>query len=149
MKASRISLIAALIAGVMLAYSPALRAEDAKEGKDTKKHEGGPGRNGAAMKEHFDKMAEDLKLTDEQKTKVRELFKAQAEKGRALREDSSLTDEQKREKFKASREEMKTKMKGILTVEQFEKWEKNRPQGRPGGMGGQGHGPHKAGGDKK
>lgn len=142
MKASKISLMAALIAGVMLASSPALRAEDAKEGKDAKKHEGRPGRDGAGMKEHFDKMAEDLKLTDEQKPKVQAVFKTRAEKGRAIREDSSLSDEQKREKGKALMEEMNKKMKEILTAEQFEKWEKNRPQGRPGG-------PRKGGGDKK
>ena len=112
MKASKISLMAALIAGVLLAYSPALRAEDAKEGKDAKKHEGRPGRDGAGMKERLDKLAEDLK-------------------------------------FKASREEMTKKMKGILTTEQFEKWEKNRPQGGPGGFGGQGHAPRKVGDDKK
>jgi protein CpxP len=126
MKASKISLIAALIAGVMFAYSPALRAQDAK------KHEGRPG-----MRQHFDKMAEDLKLTDEQKTKVQALFKSQAEKGRAIREDSSLTDAQKREKGKALREDMTKGMKEILTSEQFAQWEKMRPQGRPGGFGGQ------------
>jgi protein CpxP len=140
MKASRISLMAALIAGIMLAYSPALRAEDAKEGKDAKKHEGRPGGpGGPGMKEHFDKMAEDLKLTDEQKTKVQAAMKEQGEKMRGLRD---LSQDERREKMKASREEMTKKMKGILTAEQFEKWEKNRPQGRPGG-------PRKGGDDKK
>jgi Spy/CpxP family protein refolding chaperone len=139
MKASRISLMAALIAGIMLAYSPALRAQDAAEGKDAKKHEGRPGRNGAAMKEHFDKMAEDLKLTDEQKTKVKAAMKEQGEKMRGMRD---LPQDERHEKFKASREEMTKKMKGILTVEQFEKWEKMRPQRPPGG-------PRKGGDDKK
>ena len=146
MKASKISLMAALIAGVLLAYSPALRAEDAKEGKDAKKHEGRPGRDGAGMKERLDKMAEDLKLTADQKTKVEAAMKEQGEKMRGLRD---LSQDERREKFKASREEMTKKMKGILTTEQFEKWEKNRPQGGPGGFGGQGHAPRKVGDDKK
>ena len=146
MKASKTSLIAALIAGVMLAYSPALRADDAKEGAGAKKHEGRPGPGGAGMKEHFDKMAEDLKLTDEQKTKVQAAMKEQGEKMRGLRD---LSPDERREKMKASHEEMTKKMKGILTAEQFEKWEKMRPQGRPGGPGHEGRGPRKGGDDKK
>ena len=138
MKASKISLMVALIAGVMLAYSPALRAEEGKENKESKTH---PGRSerGAAMKEHLDKMAEDLKLTADQKAKVETAFKEQGEKMRGMRD---LSPDERREKGKAMREEMTKKMKGILTAEQFEKWEKMRPQGRPGG-------PHKGGDDKK
>ncbi len=128
MKASKISLVAALVAGVMLAYSPALRAQDANAGQDAKKHAGRPG--GAGMKEHLNKMAEDLKLTTDQKTKVEAAMKEQGEKMRGLRD---LPQDQRREKGKALREEMTKKMKEILKPEQFEKWEKMRPQGRPGG----------------
>lgn len=129
MKASKISLIAALIAGVMLAYSPALRAQDTnKEGQVVKKHAGRPG--AAGMKEHLDKMAIDLKLTADQKTKVEAALKAQGEKMRAMRD---LPQDQRREKGKALRAEMTKNMKEILTPEQFVQWEKNRPQGRPGG----------------
>lgn len=149
MKASKISLIAVLIAGVVLAYSPALRAEEGKDGANTKTRHRQPGQVRPEMKERFDKMAEDLKLTDEQKTKVREMFKDRAEKGRAIRQDSSLSQEQKREKQKALMEESNKKMKEILTAEQYEKWQKHRPQGRHGGFGGQRHGPRKSGGDQK
>jgi periplasmic protein CpxP/Spy len=142
MKASKISLVAALVAGVMLAYSPALRAQDAKEGQDAKKHEGRPG-GPQAMKEHLDKMAVDLKLTADQKTKVEAVMKEQGEKMRGMRD---LPKDQRHEKAKALREEVTKKMKGILTPEQFAQWEKNRPQGRPGG---QGQTPGKSGGEKK
>jgi Spy/CpxP family protein refolding chaperone len=145
MKASKISLMVALIAGVVLAYSPALRAEEGKEGKASKTHQGRP-EHGAAMKEHLDKMAEDLKLTADQKAKVETAFKEQGEKMRGMRD---LSPDERREKGKAMREEMTKKMKGILTAEQFEKWEKNRPQGGPRGFGGQGHGPKKSGDEKK
>ena len=139
----------ALVAGLMLAYSPALRAEDAKEGKDAKtRQDRSGGRSGEGRQEYFNKMADDLKLTPEQKTKVQEVFKNRGEKGRAIREDSSLSEEQKREKGKALMEETNKKMKEILNAEQYEKWEKNRQQGRRGGFGGQGSGPRK-GGDKK
>jgi len=129
MKASKISLIAVLAAGVMLAYSPALRAQDTnKEGQVVKKHAGRPG--AAGMKEHLDKMAEDLKLTADQKTKVEAAMKEQGEKMRGMRD---LPPDQRREKGKAIHAEMTKKMKEILTSEQFAQWEKHRAQGRPGG----------------
>jgi len=142
MKARKISLIVALIAGVMLAYSPALRAQDAKEGKDTKTRQGRPGRDGRGGQEYINKMAEDLKLTDEQKTKVEKVMTEQREKMRGARD---LSEDQRREKFKTMREEMDKKMKEILTAEQYTKWEKERQQRGPGG---QKRGPRK-GGDQK
>jgi protein CpxP len=129
MKASKISLIAAVIAGVMLAYAPALRAQDTN--RDTRTRQGRAG--GAGMKERVDKMAEDLKLTADQKTKVEAVMKEQGEKMRGLRD---LTPEERREKSTALRAETTKKMKEILTAEQFTQWEKNRPQGRPGGRRG-------------
>lgn len=148
MKASKISLIAAVITGVMLAYSPALRAQDAKEGKDASKKEGRPGgeRWAAGSKERVERMAEELKLNDEQKKKVETLFKEQGEKMRGMRD---ATQEERQAKGKAMREEMTKKLKEILTTEQFEKWQKMRPQGRPGGPGGQKRGPQQGGDDKK
>lgn len=140
MKATRISLIAALIAGVLVAYSPASRAED-KETKPAPKREGrpgGPGGPGGAegIKERLNKIAEELKLNDGQKTKVEAAMKEQGEKFRAIRQDSSLSDEQKREKGKALRDDLNKKMKEILTAEQYAKWEKMPGPGRPGGPGG-------------
>ncbi len=151
MKATRISLIAALIAGVLVAYTPAVRAQDAKEGKPAPKREGPPGgpggQRGEAAKERLNKLAEELKLTDDQKTKVEAVLKEQQEKMRGSR-DPNATPEERREKIKANREELSKKMKGILTAEQFAKWEKI-PQGRgPGGPGRPG-GPGGPGGDKK
>jgi Spy/CpxP family protein refolding chaperone len=134
MKAPRTILLLALAAGALLALNPALRAEDTKEPKDAPKREGRPeGKRGEAMKERLDKMATDLKLTDEQKKKVEEAFKAQGEKMRELRD---ATPEERREKGRAMREEMDKKMKEILTKEQYEQWEKTRPQGGPGGPDG-------------
>jgi Spy/CpxP family protein refolding chaperone len=148
MKPMRISLIAALIASVLVAYSPAASAEEVKDGNAAPKGEGRPGgpggARGEAAKERLNKLAEELKLTDVQKTKVEAAMKEQQEKMRASR-DPNATPEERKEKMKAGREEMSKKMKAILTAEQFAKWEK-MPQGRgPGGPGRPG-GP---GGEKK
>ena len=129
MKMQKVSLMAALATGALLALSPLARAEDksaAPEGRPP------AGQRGEMAKERIAKMAEELKLTDEQKTKVTALLKEQAETMRGLRD---ATPEERREKTKAVREEMQKKMKEILTPEQYTKWEKLRKEGGPGGPG--------------
>ena len=147
MKATKISLVAALVAGVLVAYNPAglaqdAAAKDATASKDAPKSPSAPGAPGGqraeAAKERLNKLSEDLKLTDEQKPKVEALLREQQEKMRGSR-GSTTTPEERREKMKAVREEMTKKMKNILTPEQFAKWEKMPQMGpRPGGPGGPG-----------
>ena len=55
------------------------------------------------MKGHQD-IAKQLNLTDEQKPKYDAIMKGAADKGRTLREDTSLTPEEKKAKAKAIRE---------------------------------------------
>jgi Spy/CpxP family protein refolding chaperone len=128
MKVTRISLLAALLAGAICAAVPAAHAQETKERKETPKREGRGG-GAEAMKERLDKLAADLKLTEDQKKKVGEALKAQTEKMRELRGQGG-TPEDNREKFRALREETDKKLKEILTAEQYAKWEKERPQGR-------------------
>ncbi len=127
MKIHKISLIAVLAAATVLAYSPALRAQE-KEKKDAPKREGRGG--GDFVKQRLDRLTEELTLTDAQKPKVEALLKDQAEKMRGLRD---ATPEERQEKMKGTREEMSKKMKEILTAEQFAKYEKMPAPGRGGG----------------
>lgn len=138
MKVTQISLLAALLAGAMFVASPAALAQETKTPKDAPKREGRGG-SPEAMKERLDKMAVDLKLNEEQKKKVGDLMKTQAEKMRELRAQGG-TPEDNREKFRALRAENDKKMKEILTAEQFTQWEKDRPQGGGKGGGGKGGG---------
>lgn len=121
--------MAALAVGALIVFSPLVRAADKPE-----RPEGRPpqGQRAEMAKERLAKMAEELKLTEEQKTKVAAAMKAQAETVRGLKE---ATPEERKEKMKASRAEMEKKMKEILTPEQFTKWEKLRKEGGPGGPG--------------
>jgi len=130
MKIHKLGLIAALAAAV-LAGSPALNAQ---ETKDTKRERPpGAGQREDMVKERLARMAEELKLTDAQKTKVEAALKAQAEKMRGLRD---AAPEERREKAQALRADMDKKMKEILTADQYTSWQKMRPQGR-GGPGGE------------
>ena len=121
MKSTKTLLIAALAAGALLAGSSALRAQDATNTPPAGEHSPG-------MKSHPD-LAKQLDLTDAQKPKVEAIRKNATEKGRALREDTSLTPEEKRAKAKAIREDTATQMKGVLTPEQFAKWQEMSKRG--------------------
>ena len=72
--------------------------------------------------------ARELNLTDEQKEKLQTIIREQMEKLRDLRQDNSLSPEEKREKFKAAREEIIAEVKKVLTPEQFEKWKAKQGQ---------------------
>lgn len=136
---TRIGLMAALLTGALLAAPALSNAQEAGKDARPRPGRGAPG-PGLGQQERLDKLAEDLKLTEEQKKKVAEAQKAHIEKLRAIREDSSLSQEQRREKFRAAMEEFSKKMKEILTTEQYEKWQKMRPQGLGRGRGAPGGG---------
>jgi protein CpxP len=135
MKMQKLSLMAALAAGALIALTPTLRAQDSKPTRPEAGPRTGQGQRGEAAKERLAKISEELNLTAEQKTKFEAAMKAQAETVRGLRD---ATPEERREKMQAARKEMDGKIKEILTAEQYAKWEKIRQQRGPGGPGGQG-----------
>lgn len=146
MKMHKVSLLAALAAGALIAFTPTLRAEDKPNRPERPERPGGgpggpggPGQRGDMLK----KMAEELGLSDEQKTKLQEAFKSQRE---AMKD---LSPEERREKMKESREAMNAKVKEILTPEQYAKWERIRDERRPGGPGGPGAGGQGGDGEKR
>lgn len=139
MKMHKVSLLAAIAAGALIALSPSLQAQESKPDRPAN----GPraGQRGEQAKERLAKISEELKLTAEQKTKVEAAMKEQAEAARGLRD---ATPEERREKMQAARKAFDGKMKEILTADQYAKWEKTREQrggeGRRGGPGGPGAG---------
>ncbi len=126
MRIRKISLIAAVALGALLACTNVSLAQDAnKNGKEGKK-----GR-GFSAQARVDRMATELNLTADQKTKLTALFDEETKKMRDLRSDTNSTPEQRREKFRGMREENDKKLKEILTPEQWDKWQKSREQMRP------------------
>ena len=69
-------------------------------------------------------MIDDLGVTADQKQKLLAVIKDQGEQRMALRNDTSLTDDVRRDKMKELMASTKTKISGILTPEQFAKWQK-------------------------
>jgi len=125
MKVSKFALMTVLL-GSVLAISPASRADDKTDTKPADKPAVTKGR--PARGERLQQISEELKLTDEQKEKLKPVFQEQAKKARELRADKDLSKEDRLAKVKELREGMNTKLKAILTPEQLEKWN-NRKEG--------------------
>ena len=89
----------------------------------------------ARARERWEKFQQELNLTAEQKEKFQKLFQENMEKGRELRNDTSLSQEEKRAKFQEQMKSFEAGVKEILTAEQFEKWKKFREEARPGRRG--------------
>jgi protein CpxP len=99
-------LAAALTFGVVGAgFAQDQKTNDQQQGK--KNHEA-----------RMEKFAQKLNLNDDQKTKLKALHEEKRAKMQALKSDGSLTQEQKREQFRAMREDFQTRRDSILTDEQ-------------------------------
>src|SRR5438132_14400966 len=117
MKASKISLIAAMVLGGLVACSTAVRAADATD--SPKKGKGKGGR--MSVEQQMEKLTTELSLTDEQKPKVKEVLEARSKKMQELFADTSTAPEDRRAKMQEIRDDTEKKMKEILKPDQFEK----------------------------
>ena len=131
MKLSKISLMAALALGGLVASSTMVRAADADtSGK-------GKGKGGRmTVEERLDKLTTECSLTDAQKPKVKEVLEETSTKMRELRGDTSTAAEDRRAKMKTISDDQDKKMKEILKPDQFEKYKKWMEENRMGGGGG-------------
>ena len=120
MKVSRILGITALVSGIIVTTSMAVRAEDGTAEK-TKPAAASPR---AARVDRLQHLSEALSLTDEQKTKLKPILTEETKKIRDLRADASLSRDDKSAKIREERESMRVRVKGVLTAEQAEKFAK-------------------------
>ncbi len=123
MRIEKISLVAALAVGTLLACAGTSSAQDAT--KEVKK-----GRAGFAQAQ-VSRMDTVLNLSADQKTKLTALYEDEAVKMRELRSETNSTPEVRREKVRSMREQNDKKLKEILTPEQWDKWQKSRQEMRP------------------
>jgi periplasmic protein CpxP/Spy len=81
-----------------------------------------------------ERMAEELSLTGDQKSKVLALNIEAAKKHEEIKGNASLSDEQKKEQLQASHKEMKAKVDALLTDEQRAKAEEKHKEMHHGDM---------------
>jgi hypothetical protein len=74
------------------------------------------------MKVQRDSIFTVMKLSDENKLKMHNLIAENGKGQKAIKEDTTLTDEQKKEKLDIWKKEMSVKEKSILTPEEFQVW---------------------------
>jgi Spy/CpxP family protein refolding chaperone len=134
MKTYKLSLIAALALGGLMACASLATAQDNKDSKGSQGQPRGGGR--MSVESRMERLTTELSLTDAQKPKVKAVLEETQKKMGEIRGDSSLSQEQRREKFTAIREEETKALKPILTPEQMEKY-KNLPQQFRRGQGGE------------
>ena len=84
---------------------------------------------GQPLRERIRQLAKELDLTDEQKEKLRPIFREQAQKLRELRQNTDLARQERVAKLREYREELIGKLKSILTPEQLEKFKQLRSEG--------------------
>ena len=120
---NKLSLIAALALGGLVASSTLATAQDATNNVPKK-----GGKRGGSIEQQMERLTNQLTLTDEQKPKVKAALEDQQKQMQEMRGDTSLDPAARREKMQTIRADMEKKMKEILTPDQFEKWQKSRGQ---------------------
>ena len=123
---SKLSLIAALTLGGLMACSTLVTAQDAPKA-DAKKG----GKKGFTIEQQMERMTTTLTLTDEQKPKVKAVLEGQQKKMQEIRDESD--QDTRRTKMQDLRKETETKMKAILTDDQFKKYQEMNQRGKKGG----------------
>ena len=133
MKHTKTLMLAALMAGSLLAGNIAMQAQDSTNATPATPVTPTPG-NGAMRQRgmNIDSIATQLKLTDDQKTQVKAALDDMMKQMRALRADTSLDQDARRAKIKDLRTDLNTKVKGILTPDQYTQWQKIGPGNRRG-----------------
>jgi periplasmic protein CpxP/Spy len=127
---SKLSLIAALALGGLMACSNLVTAQDAPKA-DAKKG----GKKGFSIEQQMERLTTELTLTTEQQPKVKALLEDQQKKGQELRNETD--QEARRTKMQDLRKETEKKMKGILNDEQFKKYQDMMQRRGKKGQGGE------------
>jgi Spy/CpxP family protein refolding chaperone len=134
----RASLYLALVAVFGLA-SIAAGQDSNNQGQSQGQGQGQWGRHGGHMMDpdaQLGRLSQDLKLTDDQKAKIKPILEDQFKKGQALRQDTSLSSEDMHMKFREIRQNSSKQIRALLTADQQKKYdalimdERHGPGGR-------------------
>ena len=136
--------IGLLTTALAAALLPALRAADETPPPAAGERNPAPPRHGwrrGAMRDRLRHLSETLNLTPEQKDQVVAIVKDHAPQIQGLRDDEASAREERRAKLGEIRQDMRTKIRAILTPEQQTKFDA-MPRPRWGTRGpGSGHEP--------
>ena len=127
MRINKASLVAALVLGGLFVGSTCALAQN-----DADKKGGGGKRGFPTVEERLARIDEAVKLTDEQKPKVKAVLE---DSQKQMTEARNAPQEERREKMQTIMADQDKKLKDILTPEQYEKYKAMPRPGRGGGGG--------------
>ena len=121
------TLLAALALGSLLTLGTAVNAQDASTNSPAAAMPAA-GRN---RQPSIDDLIAKLGITDDQKTNFTAIITDMRKQMKDLRADDTLSTEDRRAKMKTIRDDGNTKLKALLTPDQFAKYQKLMPGRRP------------------
>jgi len=121
----RFSTITAAALGALLVFATTGSAQNTNSNTNSNQR---AERRPPNLQRRMERLTTELKLTEDQQTKVKALLQKEGKEARELRDETSLTRDQRREKMRAIREDSQKELKSILSAEQFEKWQQIREQ---------------------
>jgi hypothetical protein len=124
----KLSLIAAMALGGLVACSTLVTAQDSSGGAEKKGE-----KRGMSVDRLVERYTEQLPLPDAQKPKVKTVLEDSIKKRQEVMRDTSLEQQQKRDKFREIGEAQDKKMKGILNEDQFKKYQEMNEKMKKGG----------------
>ncbi len=111
------------VVAVLLTFGLALLAQSEQQG--------GPpqGRRGPMMQtpeERLDRLSKELKLTDDQKEKIKPILQNESDQMKSLRDDTSMSREDRRAKVMDLRQKTDEGIKAVLNPDQQKKYDEMR-----------------------
>lgn len=97
---------------------------------NTPKAQGNYGHHGARGGHMRHMMISKLNLTQQQQDQLKPIFQKQREQAQAIRQDSTLTADQKKQKFDALRQDTHAQINSVLTPEQQQQWAQMKAEGK-------------------
>src|SRR5437870_1136701 len=106
--------------GSLLALAPSVPADDPKPADSAPARP--ERRSFSGRVDRLQQVGEQLKLTDEQREKLKPVFQQEAKRIRELRQNKELSRQDRLAKLRETRKETEEKVKPVLMPEQLEKW---------------------------
>src|SRR3954454_10162745 len=129
---NKVFISAALGAAIIAAGIPAIAQTTTAPATGTTQNDaakpyGHHGNHGAHMREM---MIQKLNLSQQQQDQLKPIFEKQREQAKAIKQDTTLTEDQKKQKFQALRQDSQTQVNSVLTPEQQQQWAQMKQQGK-------------------
>jgi Spy/CpxP family protein refolding chaperone len=122
MKTNKSKLFALIALGGLMAVGSIARADDAPTQTPPATPPSGNAGGRANMREQAEKLFTAIKATDDQKEKLKAIFKERNEKFKALRDDTSISQEDRTAKRKDITKDVNAKVKDVLSADQYEQY---------------------------